>query len=317
MVLWLGIVGLIVGMVILFFSSDLTVDKLISLASLFGASVFTVGFIFSSIGSDLPEIVSGMISAYIGHGGVSVGNSLGSVNTQISLILGLIPFFCTFCRLIPRSFAIVGFSEVVILLIAVLISIDGNVTRLDGLMLILLWGLSILILRRFGEKKIAVEESEELPREKKSYSRLILLTLLGFIGIAIGSYLVVESVIAISRAFGVSEYLVSFFFLSLGTSMPELIVAISAIRKRYFELALGDIIGSCIVDATLAIGIGSLLFPITVNGNEILLTGVYAVIVSTIVVSVLAYRGINDKRSGALFLLVYLGTWILPLYLQS
>jgi Ca2+/Na+ antiporter len=59
--------------------------------------MFSVGFIISSIGSDLPEIVNGIISAYLGHGNISVGDSFGSINTQISLILGVIPFFCTFC----------------------------------------------------------------------------------------------------------------------------------------------------------------------------------------------------------------------------
>jgi len=94
--------------------------------------------------------------------------------------------------------------------------------------------------------------------------------------------------------------------------MPELLVAISAIRKRHFELAIGDIIGSCIVDATLAIGIGPIFFPITVDGASILYTGIYAILSSAIVVGVLTYRSFNDKKSGALFLLVYLASWLLP-----
>jgi cation:H+ antiporter len=276
-----------------------------------------VGFIFSSIGSDLPEIVNSFISAYLGHGNISVGDSFGSVNTQISLVLGLIPFFCTFCRLIPRSFAVVGASEVLILIGSVLLTVDGNVTRLDALILIIMWVLSIFILRRYGKEKIAVEESEEIQKGERGLGGLLLLIAVGFTGIALGSYLVVESVIEISQFFGVSEYLVSFYFLALGTSMPELVVAISAIRRRHYELAVGDIIGSCIVDATLGIGVGPLFFPITVDGGEIILTGIYAIIISTIIVAVLSYRGINDKRTGTLFLLLYLGTWIIPLFLEN
>jgi cation:H+ antiporter len=311
----LAFVALIIGFVILYFSSDLAVDRLISLATILGASLFSVGFIISSIGSDLPEIVNGIISAYLGHGDISVGDSFGSINTQISLVLGLIPFFCTFCRLIPRTFAIVGFTEVGILILAIVLSADGFVSRFDGIILIILWGLSIFIIQRFGEDKVAVEDSDELIVEDKNVQKLIVAILLSFIGIGVGSYLVVESVIAISEAFGVSEYLVSFFFLSLGTSLPELIVAISAIRKRHFELAVGDIIGSCIVDATLAIGIGPALFPIVVNGSAILLTGLYAVLTSAVVVIVLSYRMIHDRKSGLLFLILYLSTWIIPLFL--
>ncbi len=303
------------GLLILFFSSETAVDSLIKMATLLGASVFTVGFIFSSLGSDLPEIVNSVISSYRGHGDISVGDSFGSVNTQITLVLGLIPFFCRFCRLIPRRFAVVGVSEVVILIASVFLVVDGDVTRMDGLILILLWALSIWVIRRYGEERIAAEESEEILRPKLGIRRIAFLAVLGFVGVAVGSYLVVESVIVISSALGVSEYLVSFFFLALGTSMPELVVSISAIRRRHFELAIGDIIGSCLVDATLGVGVGPLLFPITVDGSTVLLTGIYAVVSSLVVVTVLSYRGINDKRSGGLFLLLYLGTWLVPLLL--
>ena len=213
MELWFDFIALIVGMIILYYSSDIAVDRLISLATLLGASMFSVGFIISSIGSDLPEIVNGIISSYLGHGNISVGDSFGSINTQISLVLGLIPFFCTFCRLIPRTFAIVGFSEVGILIIAIALAVDGNVSRFDGIMLIFLWVLSILIIRRFGEEKVAVEESEKIIVKEQKFSKLIIFIIMSFIGIGIGSYLVVESIITISRHFGVSEYLVSFFFL--------------------------------------------------------------------------------------------------------
>lgn len=315
MAVWLAVLGLIAGLVILVFSSEIAVENLINIATLLGASIFTVGFIFSSIGSDLPEIVNSVVSASLGHGDISVGDSFGSVNTQITLVLGLIPFFCRFCRLIPRRFAVVGASEVAILVVSVLLVVDGNVTRIDGLILILLWVFSIWVIRRFGEEKIAIEESEEILKPKLSIVRMAFLVLLGFVGVAVGSYMVVESVIEISKAFGVSEYLVSFFFLALGTSMPELIVSISAIRRKHFELAIGDIIGSCIVDSTLAIGMGPLLFPISVDGSAVMLTGIYAVISSLAVVTTLSYRGINDKRSGGIFLLLYLGTWLVPLFL--
>jgi cation:H+ antiporter len=312
---WVAVLGLVLGLIILFISSEIAVDNLIKIATLFGASIFTVGFIFSSIGSDLPEIFNSIFSSYLGHGDISVGDSFGSVNTQITLVLGLIPFFCRFCRLIPERFAVVGILEVAILIISVFLAVDGNVTRLDGLSLIILWGLSIVTIRRFGEEKIAVEDSDEILRPKQDMKRMILLIVLGFVGISVGSFLVVDSVIEISTALGVSEYLVSFFFLAFGTSMPELIVSISAIRRRHFELAIGDIIGSCIVDATLAVGLGPLFFPISINGRAIFLTGIYAIFSSLVVVAVLSYRGVNDKKTGALFLLIYLGTWLVPLFL--
>ena len=100
--------------------------------------------------------------------------------------------------------------------------------------------------------------------------------------------------------------------MSLGTSLPELVVGVAAIRKQHFDLAVGDIIGSCIVDSTLAIGLGPLFFPIQVTGSYVLITGLYAVFASVVVVGVLTWRGVNDKRTGSLFILVYLFSYLLP-----
>lgn len=293
----------------------MVVEHMIDLASMFRVSLFSIGFIVSSIGSDLPEIVNGILSAYLGHGDISVGDSFGSINIQSSLVLGLIPFFCTFCRLIPRSFAIVGFIEVFVIFSAVFLSADGFVSRFDSIILIMLWFTAMLLSKRLSKEKITVEKSEEMVVKEKRISKTIMFLLIGFVGISVGSYLVIESIISISSVLGISKYFISFFLLSLSTSLPELMVAISAIKKRYFELAVGDIIGSCIVDATLSIGIGSLLFPIKVNRSHILVTGLYAGLVSSIIVSLLSYRQVNDKKSGALFLILYLITWIIPILL--
>jgi cation:H+ antiporter len=301
---WQAILGLIAGLVILIISSERTIDQLVKLGSLIGLSAFTIGFVISAIGSDLPELVNSVLSAYLGYGDIAVGNALGSVATQISLVLGVIPFLCQFCRLIPRKFAIVGMMEIAVLAVAIGLAVDGNVSRLDGVILIILWGASIYVLRRFGGDQVAVESSEAIEVPTKKF-RLFLFIALGFVGIGIGSYLIIESVITISTLFGVSEFILSFFLVAVGTSLPELAVGVAAIRRRQYELALGDIIGSCIVDATLAVGLGPVLFPITVAGSQILITGLYTVFLSLVVVLLLAWRGINDKRSGALFISLY------------
>lgn len=313
MLVWQAVLGLLAGGLILIVSSEKAVDQMIRLSKIIGLSTFTIGFVVASLGSDLPEIINSLISAYLGHGDISVGDSLGSVMTQITLVLGLIPFFCTFCRLIPSTFKYVGAVEVGVLLISIFVAADGNVTRLDGVFLILLWAVSMVVLRRFAEQRVVLDESIELEDEpRENLPKLIGWLLVGFAGIGIGSYVVIESSIAISRFFGISEYIISFFLVSLGTSLPELVVEVAAIRKQHFDLAVGDIIGSCIVDSTLAIGIGPLFFPIEVTGSHVLVTGLYAVFASAVVVGVLTWRGVNDRPTGGLFILIYLMSYLLP-----
>ena len=173
----------------------------------------------------------------------------------------------------------------------------------------------MFILHKYAEQRIILDESIELEEPKEKLSKIIVLLFLGFIGIGVGSYIVIESAVATSRLLGISEYIISFFLISLGTSLPELVLGVSAIKKRHFDLAVGDIIGSCIVDATLAIGIGPIFWPIEVSGSSVLVSGLYAVFVSTVVVGVLIWRGVNDKRTGGLFILLYLSSYLLTYFI--
>ena len=235
MLIWQAILGLLAGAFMLIVSSGKTVDQLIKLSKIFGLSTFTIGFVVASLGSDMPEMINSLISSYLGHGDISVGDSYGSVMTQITLVLGLIPFFCTFCRLIPSTFKYVGAVEVGVLAISIFLASDGRVTRLDALLLIALWGVSMLVLRKFAEQRVVLDESIELEAEpRENLPKIIGWLAIGFLGIGVGSYSVIESSIAISRYLGVSEYLISFFLISLGTSLPELVVEVSAIRKQHF-----------------------------------------------------------------------------------
>ena len=86
---------------------------------------------------------------------------------------------------------------------------------------------------------------------------------------------------------------------------------LTAIRKKEFEVAIGDIIGSCVVDASLAISIGQLFFPQAVSADLASTTIVYTLFASVIVISTLAFRKKLDKKAGILFIIVYLGSYLL------
>jgi cation:H+ antiporter len=202
-----------------------------------------------------------------------------------------------------------------VVILSVLLAADGYVSRIDGLLLIVIWGVSMIILRKFAEQPVILDESIELEEPKEKLPLILGNLFLGFIGIGIGSYIVIESAVTVSRVLGISEYIISFFLVSLGTSLPELVVGVAAIRKKHFDLAVGDIIGGCIVDATIAIGIGPIFWPIEVSGRSVLVTGLYAAVISAIVVGVLSWRGVNDKRTGGLFVLLYLSSYLLPIFL--
>jgi len=305
-----AIAGLILGLALLVYSSNKAIEHTIKIALEWGITPFVTGLILVSIGTDFPEIVNSIVSSSLGHADISVGDSLGSVLTQMTLVIGLLPFLGKKFKVDRKKIAIIGACEVLALILAVSIAEKGYITRINALFLVASWPIFLLLIRNATTKKF---KENRVPTEilVKRHFRHLLVATFGFIGVSIGAYVVVQSVIQLSAAFHVSEFLISFFVLAIGTSLPELVVDLTAIRKGQFELAIGDAVGSCIVDASVSIGIGQLFFPQIVSGETALITGLYAIFGSIVVILTLALRKKLDKKAGALFILIYLLSYVL------
>ena len=299
-----AIAALILGIVLLTYSSDKAIGHSVKIASEWGFSPFMTGLILVSLGTDFPEIVNSIVSSALGHGNINMGDSLGSVLTQMTLVLGLFPFLGRGFKVKRKEVLVIGACEVLALILTVSMAEKGYITRINALFLVASWPVFMLLTRSATAKK-AKEEMQVVARTDERHHRHFVIAILGFMGVAIGAFIVIESVIALSAVFHISEYLISFFVVAIGTSLPELVVDLAAIRKKQYELAIGDIIGSCIVDASFAVGIGPLIFPIEVSGELATITGLYAIFGSIVVVLTLALREKVDRKAGALFIIIY------------
>ena len=305
-----AIVGLVLGIVLMAFSSDKAVEHSIKIASALRISPFVIGLILVSIGTDFPEIVNSIVSCAAGHADINVGNSLGSVLTQMTLVLGLLPFLAGKFKVKRKEVLVIGAYEVLALILAVSIAEKGYFTRINALFLVASWPVFILLIRNATARN-AKEKEHLVARTNERHLRHWMIAILGFMGIAVGAYAVVQSVIKLSALFHISEYLISFFVVAIGTSLPELLVDLTAIRRKQYELAIGDAIGSCLVDATVSVGIGLFFFPQAVSGELALITGLYAIFGSIVVILTLALREKVDRKAGALFIFVYLLSYTL------
>ena len=305
----MAIIGLALGIILLIYCSDKAVEHSISIASALRISPLMIGLILVSIGTDLPEITNDIISSGLGHGDITIGDSLGSVLAQITLVLGLLPFLGGMFRVKRKEIFVVGVCEVLALVLVVSIVQTGHISRMSALFLVASWPVFMVITRKFTARNPATK-TNAVPRTDRRPSYHLVVAGVGFIGVAIGAYVVIQSVITLSTIFDIPEYLISFFVVAIGTSLPELIVDLIAIRKKQYELAIGDALGSCIVDATLSCGIGPLFFPIDVSGGLAMITGLYAVFGSMVVILTLALREKIDKKAGTLFILLYLVSYL-------
>jgi cation:H+ antiporter len=304
----LAIAVLIIGIVLMAYSSEKAVGRSVRIATALKVSPLVIGLILVSIGTDLPEIVNSITSSAIGHGDINVGDSLGSALTQMTLILGLLPFLAGDLRVKKREVLVIGACEVLALILTVSMAEKGYFTRINALFLMAIWIVLILLAKSVMEKKN--EEKKWVMPSANGRPRQNLLdwiiAILGFVGVAIGSYAVVQSVIMLSASFNFAEYLVSFFIVAIGTSLPELVVTISALRRKEYALSIGNVIGSCLFDASFSVGIGLFFFPQAISGELATSTGLYAIFGSIFAILILALNGKVDKKSGALFILVYL-----------
>ena len=304
---------LIIGIVIMAYSSDKAVEHSLKIATALRISPLVIGLILVSVGTDLPEIVNSITSSAVYHGDINVGNSLGSTLAQITLILGLLPFLAGKVRVNKKEVLVIGSCLVLSLILAVSIAEKGYFTRINALFLMASWIVFVLLARsilakRDRKKEAAMPIADENQRHR---FRHWIIAFLGFVGVAIGSYAVVQSVISLSASLNISEYILSFFLVAIGTSLPELVVTITALRKKQYQLSIGNIIGSCLFDASFAVGIGLFFFPQAVSGELAMTTGLYAIFGSIIAILILALRSKIDRKSGVLLIVIYLFSYSL------
>ena len=305
--LTLGIALLIFGVSLLAFSAEKAVGHSISAASALRVSPLMIGLIVVSLGTDFPEITNSIISSAFGHGDINVGDSFGSILAQMTLVLGLLALFKGSFRVRREEITVLGACEILALIAAVSMVEKGYISWINAVFLVASWPLLMLIIKNIMKKP------DVMPHTGQGPSFHLMLAIVGFIGVAVGSYIVISSVIALSAFLNVPEYLISFFVVAIGTSLPELVVDLTAIRKKQYEIAIGDAIGSSIIDAGFSIGIGPLLFgKIAVSGRLAETTGLYALFCSFVVTSILALRKKLDTKVGVLFIILYFLAYATP-----
>ncbi|MCJ7430621.1 sodium:calcium antiporter [Candidatus Bathyarchaeota archaeon] len=289
------------GVALLAYSSDKAVRHSVSIASALRISPLMIGLIVVSLGTDLPEIVNSITSSAMGHGDINVGDSFGSVLVQITLVLGLVALLGGTFRVKRNEIAVIGSCELLALIAAVSMVEKGYISRMNAIFLVASFPLLMLIVKNVVKKEYAMEQGDKDPKLLRHF----VIAVIGYVGVAIGAYVVVNSVVALSAEAHIPEYLISFFVVAIGTSLPELAVDLTAVRRKQYEIAIGDAIGSCIVDAGLSIGIGPLIFPITVSARLAETTGLYALLASIVVLLTLAIRQKLDRKAGVFFIILY------------
>jgi cation:H+ antiporter len=281
------------------------------LAAAIGVSPLIIGVTLVSIGTDISEIFNSIVSCALGHGDIDVGDSVGSDLTQLTLVFGILPLVTGIIYVHRKDIIILGACEILSLILIYTIVEKGYFTRLNAIIMVGCLGIYIWLIYNANKESILqrVEMIEKIKAPKSKIFHL-LIAIIGFGGVTLASFMIVESVIVLSRVLNIHEYIISFFIVAVGTSLPELAVDVNALRLGHHEIAIGDIVGSCIVDSTLSIGIGQVFFPQAVTAALAVPTVLYTLIASFIVFSLIAARRKVDRKSGIIFISLYFLSYI-------
>lgn len=298
--------ALLIGLAVVSFFSEKTVECSTHVANKLKVPPLVIGILLISVGTDIPEIANSIFSSYSGHGDINVGDTLGSSLTQITLVLGLVAILGGTIKAHRKNVLILGACATAAVALAAIIVMDGELTRFDAGFLILAYAVLLAISVKFTIKEYGKSKDIDISCIKDKLPMTFARVIVYLIFVVIGAAVVVGSAIELSNKLGLSEYFISFFVIGMGTSLPELSVELAALRKKRYGLLLGDLMGSNITDATLALGIGPLLFPTDISAGIVTPLAFYVVAASLAVVGLFAWRGKVDKRLGAVFVGIYL-----------
>ena len=234
----IAIVSLLLGLFVLLKAGDVFVDGAVSLAKSLKMSSVVVGAIVLGFGTSAPELVVSTIAASQGNPSLGVGNIVGSNVANLSLVLGVAALVTPIAlsSSVIRRQAPLSIAAVFIFALTVA---DGELTRLDGVILLILLLIAMLILI-----KTPAEAEQPNSVADQSLARSLTFSLLGLGGVLAGAQLAVSGATTLADKWGLSGGFVGFSIVALGTSLPELVTAVAAARKKEAGLIVGTLFGS-------------------------------------------------------------------------
>ncbi len=264
----LSIIYFVVGITLVILGADWLTKGASDLARRLKMSELMIGLTIVAIGTSLPELVISVSSAISGNPGISLGNVLGSNIFNGMFILGVAALIApiTFSgKMLSRELPFNLLASVVVLLLSGSMLVGGApgeyITRYGGM--ILLCFCAVFVRYTFSMKG---SEEESAAQQPMSMGRILLFIAGGLAALIFGGKMFVSGASDIARGFGLSEALIGITIVSVGSSLPELAVSVNAARKGNVGIALGNVLGSSILNIFFILGCSATISPISLEG---------------------------------------------------
>jgi cation:H+ antiporter len=309
--LFLYSLAIVVGFVFLVWSADRFIHGSSAIARNLGVSPLIIGLTIVGFGTSSPELLISGMAAWSGSTGIAIGNAIGSNITNIALVIGmtaLIRPLDVHSDTLKREFPVL----VTVTLLAMALMIDGDLVRLDGIILLSCLGILIYWIVRIGLQTkrtdpMKMEYDKEIPK-KGPMKNAVLWFGVGLVVLLISSKTIVWGAIGIATSYGISDLVIGLTIIALGTSLPELAASIASALKNEHDIAIGNIIGSNMFNLLGVLGLPGIIYPSVID-DAVLARDFPVMVVLTIALGAMAYgfrdEGRIDRVEGGVLLAAF------------
>ena len=308
----MSFVILIIGFFFLIKGADLFVDGAASIARKFNIPSMVIGLTIVAMGTSAPEAAVSITSSLAGQNDMSVANVVGSNFFNILMVLGVSAIIAK----LPVQKNTIKKDTPFLLIVSALLLIfafDKNISRIEGIIFLVIFVYFLYTTVKsaknteestsLSDNEIAVSDND-IPTDTPMF-KTIILSLIGIAGIIFGGDMVVDSATSIATMFGMSANLVGLTIVAVGTSLPEFVTSIVAIKKGETEIAIGNVIGSNVFNILLVLGLATAIFPIAIS-TFALIDIIFMVAITILLYLFMKKDNCLVKKHGFIFIILYI-----------
>ena len=298
----LQVILLLLGFVFLIKGADFFVDGASSIASLLKIPTIIIGLTIVAFGTSAPEAAVSITSSLTGNNAMAVSNVIGSNLFNMLMVIGVSALLGDLLMEKDVLNKDLPFLVGITLLLAAFIIMGWNITNIEGIILLIIMVAYIYYLIRNTKKS---GKTADVEKPKFSLPKSIILMIIGLAGIVLGGDLVVNSASSIAIAFGMSETLVGLTIVAIGTSLPELVTSLTALKKGENQLVIGNVIGSNIFNILFVLGASSAISAIPLD-SSLLIDVMFMIFVTVLCFIFGKTQDKYDKKEGTILVVLFI-----------
>jgi len=334
---------LIISLLIVIKAADIFVDNVVKIGTALGISQILLGVTAAAIGTSLPEFGSALIASVGGNAEMGVGVVIGSNIWNLAGILGITATVTGIIKADKKSINRDGLMSIVtgiVLLIFMIYGVWSGNPQISGIasvvmIIIYIYYMRVLIKDQENDsenikvtkekirkkKEIIEEKANESPdfknalenKKKTIKIKSVLFVILGIVGLGIGCQLLISSAEFLAGTFGIPEAIMGLFTLSIGTSIPELVVTLSSAMKGLHDISIGTVFGSATFNILMGIGIPALFLSVPIEKLSLYFDAPVMIGIYALTLIIMKYNGMKLNRFSGMFLI---GFYVLYAFLR-